>query len=102
MKKPNPRRIILGVMAGLCMYIAFDRCHDFYLNSVPVGAEMSCFDIKYPELKQHLQMRILVNSWQEKGSLVMLKFLPNGNEEWSEQFSFAEQRMLNPKPMDCQ
>lgn len=102
MKKPNPRRVILGVMAGLCMYIAFERCRSFYLENIPVGAELECFDVQFPELKEHMQMRILNNYWQEKRSMVMLKFLPNGNESWSEDFTFAQQRTLNPKKMECQ
>lgn len=102
MKKPNPRRVTLGVMAGLCMYIAFERCRDFYLENIPLGEELTCFDVSFPNDKDHLQMQILINSWQDKDSFVMLKYLPNGNEEWSERYTFAQQRMLNPKKMDCQ
>jgi len=101
MKKPDLRRVTLVVMAILCLYVAFERCRNFYVENIPVGEENACFKVHFPTLKQDFQMRLVVNDWQEKKSLITLKYLPDGNEEWTQTITFAQQRMLNPKKMEC-
>ena len=69
--KINLRKCTLAALTCFCFWIAFERVHSFYIESIPVGREGSCFDIKYPDFKEHFQMRIALNDMKRKESIVM-------------------------------
>ena len=99
--KINLPKVILASLVGFCFCIAINRIHYFYVESIPIGREGSCYDIKYPDFKEHFQMRIMLNDMKRKESIVMISTYANPNDDWAQDFTFFEQRMLSPKGMKC-
>lgn len=102
MKKLNFRKITVASMVGLCFWVAFERVHDFYVENIPLGYVGDCYDIRYPDFKLHYQMRIADNDNQEHKSFVTISLLNDPTQYWTDQYSYFQLRMLNPKKMECQ
>ena len=100
--KINLRKCTLAALTFFCFWIALERVHSFYVENVPIGMEGSCFDIRYPDFKDHFQMRIAMNDNVEHKSFVTISLLKDPSEYWTDEYTYFQLRMLNPKKMECQ
>ena len=99
--KINSRKLNWSIFACICLIICFEPVHEFYIENIPPGSPGDCFDIKYPNFKEHYQLRILQNDNVEKRSLVNIQLLTDKNVNWDYVHSYLELRMLNLKKMEC-
>lgn len=100
-KKVNIRKVTLAALTFFCFWVAGERIEDWYKINVPIGREGECFNITYPGLKDHYRLRIISNINQEGKSDVAISALNKPNEEWLDEFSYVQMRMLNPRFMEC-
>jgi hypothetical protein len=101
MKKPNMRKVTLAALVGFCFWIAFEHIHESYIENVPLGFVGECFNIQYPHMRDHFQMRILKNENEDNKSQVEITLIPKADGAWLEDFTYFQQRMLSPKKMEC-
>lgn len=99
--KINSRNLTLFALTCVCFWVAFSRIHSFYVEHVPIGPEGACYNIKYPDFKEHYQIQIFRNDFESKSSMVMISLLNVPTERWSYVYTFSELRMLSPKRMEC-
>ena len=99
--KINVNKTILGSLLGLCFLMSYDRVHEFYVSHVPLGKVGSCYDIKYPNFKPHYQMEIVDNNNKTDNSVVLISRLEPNAEQWAQEFTYFELRLLSPKKMRC-
>ena len=99
--KINKNKVILASLVGFCFWISVERVHDFYINTFPLGKPGNCYSIKYPELKERFQMKILDNNSEEKMSYVSISLFRDTRSQWLDRYTYLQLRMIDPKRVEC-
>jgi len=98
----NKNKILLASLVGFCFWISVERVRDFYINTFPLEKPGNCYSIKYPQLKERFQMKILDNNSEEKMSYVSISLLKKSQYQWLDRYTYLQLRMIDPKHMECQ
>jgi len=95
------RKITILGLTLVCFGVAAERIRDFYITSLPIGFAGECFDIKFPNFKDHYIMFIINNDMELKQSYVELSRIDGNDAKWRDIFGFEQEKQINAKRMKC-
>jgi len=99
--KLNTKKLTLAALTLVCFWIAFERCVGLYQEIIPIGPSGACYDIRYPNFKNHYKMEIIGNDLETHSSFVAITLLNDKSVSWEDQYTFSQLRTINPHRIEC-